>query len=176
MSTTGTKRKHVSDGSSNEESSDESWAPSEGSQGTESPAPPARIQTRSCGKVERPTDQAAAAMEIADAVVDGESDLSSDTEEDDEEEEESCEEEEEEEESDEEDYSDDDSFVTSNEDPDREEPEEVVKSYKKVFDDEDYDDATDGDDEFLIDDGLPVQVPEIDYSVGGYVAGTGGDM
>ena len=91
----GMKRKHSSDTESGTDS-DETWTPSSCSQGTESPTVPA-VCTRSRGPVERPADQAKSAMDLADAVVDNESDLSSDTEKDDEEDDEESGEEEEEE-------------------------------------------------------------------------------
>jgi hypothetical protein len=203
----GMKRKHPSDTGSSDggssSSDDETWTPgssvSSSSEGAESPAlsmdpvtsetttTTTAIHTRSRGPVERPTAQADIAMECADAVVDNESDLSSDTEEDDdeedgEEEEESCEEEEEEEEeSDEEDdYSDDDSFVTSNEDADRDERDEILTSYRKVFgeDGEDADNEEGGGVGPDLQDGqfIQIQVPEVDFSVGGYVAGTETDL
>ena len=179
------KRKYEKEESSNDdETSDETWTPGSCcSQQSESPvATPTGVRTRSRGPVERPpAAQADAAMDLADGVVDDESDLSSDTESDEEEgdDEDSSGEEEEEEESEEDDYSDDDSFVTSNEDVDRGDRDEVIKSYRKVFeegdDESEYDDACDEveDDVVVGDEAFLNQPPEVDLSVGGYVAGTG---
>lgn len=194
------KFKYESNSSDGESSSDdETWSP--GSSYSSSPSssslqeeegevkPTAQqapsIRTRSRGPVERPSEQANSAMDTADAVVDNESDLSSDTEEE-EEEEESYDEEEEEEESEddeEEDYSDDDSFVTSNEDADREERDEVVRSYGKVFngsggeEEEEPEVNHSGEEGFVDGHFIPTQAPEEDLSIGGYVVGTeGGEM
>jgi hypothetical protein len=115
-------------------------------------------------------------MDAADDVVDKESDMSSDTENDDDDESSEGGEEDEEESDEEDDYSDDDSFVTSNEDADRDEKEEVTLSYSKVFkgEDEGYEEE-DIDDPLSIDEQITQPAaPEVDFSVGGYVAT--GDM
>ena len=109
-----------------DDSDSSSWAPSASEDDEQSssdddcaPAPDEKY-TRSKGRAQtsQTQEELNAAMDKADAVVDHESDLSSDTSEDseDDEEEDDFDEEEEEEESDEDDeYSDDDSFVTSDE-------------------------------------------------------------